>query len=110
MTTIAVTLLVSPKQMGNVDAAYYTTPANTTAKIGRAVFSNPTAGAVTVTVNIGSTSSASNQILNAVSIGPGETYVSSELAGFVLPASYSIRGLASAAAAIVIAISGVTIV
>ena len=110
MTTINVALLVSPIQMSATDTAYYTTPANTTAKIGRAVFSNPTGAAVTVTINIGGASSVTNQILNAVSIGPGETYVSPELAGFVLPASYAIRGLASAASSIVIGISGVTIV
>lgn len=110
MTTITVALLVPPIQMTGTDKAYYTVPANTTAKIGRAVFSNPSVSAVTVTINIGVTSSTADQILNTISIGAGETYVSPELAGFVLPASYCIRGLASTAGAIVIAVSGVTIV
>lgn len=111
MTTISQVLLVAPQQLSASDTVYYTAPALTTAKIGRAVFSNTTAGVVTITVNIATGAAApANQLIDARALAPGETYVSPELAGAVLPAGYSLRMLASAATSITVMVSGVTVV
>lgn len=111
MTTIVQVQLVAPTQLTNVDASYYTAPALTTAKVGRAVFSNTDTVAHTVTINVTSTtSSAANQVINARSLAPGESYVSPELAGVVLPPGYQIRGLADLAAKVTMVISGITVV
>lgn len=111
MATVTQILMVAPQQIANSDTAYYTAPVNTTAKIGRAVFCNTTSGAVTLTANIGSgAGSASNELINTRAIAPGETYVSPELAGAVLPAGYSLRFTASAATSITATVSGVEIV
>jgi hypothetical protein len=97
--------------MGSADAALYTVPALTSAKIGRAVFSNTDSAAHSITVNITTgASSTANQIINARSLAPGETYVSPELAGAVLPALSQLRGLASQANFIVVTISGLLVV
>lgn len=111
--TITAKQMVAPQQLTNADAAYYTAPANTTGVIKRATFTNTTAGAVTVTVNIvpsAGASSASNEIIAARSLAAGECYVAPELAGKTLPAGTMIRMLASAATSITAAIDGIEIV
>jgi hypothetical protein len=113
MATINQVLLVAATQLTASDAVYYTPPSVTSAKIGRAVFSNPDTAAHTITVNIVATSgsaSAANQIINARSLAPGETYVSPELAGAVLPPGSSLHALADTAAKVVLMVSGLTIV
>src|ERR1700682_3666440 len=50
IATVNQVQLVAPVQLAATDAAaVYTAPASTTAKIGRAVFTNTTAGGVTLT-------------------------------------------------------------
>jgi hypothetical protein len=111
VSTITQTLLVIPTPLTAADAAYYTCPLLTSAKIGRAVFVNTDTAAHTITINLNTgTSSASNQLISALSIAPGVSYVSQELAGLVIPAGYQLRGLASTAAMVVMTVSGVTIV
>jgi hypothetical protein len=110
MATVAQALLVPATQLTASDAAYYTTPALTTAKIGRAVFCNTDTSARTITMNIASgASTAANTVISARTLAPGETYVSPELAGAVLPAGFALRGLASAAALVTIAVSGIVV-
>ncbi len=109
MSTINQTLLVPPTAMTAADAMYYTVAANTTVKIGRAIFCNTDTTAHTVTININTgTSSAANEVMAAVAVAAGATYVSPELAGMVLPPTYQIRGLA--ATQITMTVSGITIV
>lgn len=111
MTTITQVQLVAPAELANADASVYTAPALTTAKIGRAVFCNTTAGPVTVTAGIttGGAIGAATTLISARTLAAGETYVSPELAGQVLPAGSAIRAYASAATSITFAASGLII-
>lgn len=110
MATINQVQLLAPIQLTGSDAALYTSPALTTAKVGRAVFCNTDTSPHTITINITSgASSAANEVISARSISPGETYVSPELAGAVIPPGQSIRGLCSTASMITVTISGITV-
>lgn len=110
MATVLQQLLVPPVQISNSDAAYYTTPSNTTARIGRAVLTNTSASGVAVTVNLSvSTSSAANELIHARVLAAGESYVSPELAGLVIPATYMLRAVAGTAAVITLEVSGITV-
>ena len=111
MTTITQVQLVAPAQLGNSDATVYTAPTSTTVKIGRAVFTNTTASATTITAGIttGGAISAGTTLISARTIAPGEAYVSPELAGAVLPAGSVIRAFAAAATAVTFTASGLTI-
>lgn len=110
MSTVLQALLVPPIQLTGSDAAYYTAPSNTTARIGRAVFTNTTSGGVTITVNLSTSSSAAaNELIHARVIAAGESYVSPELAGLVIPAGYSLRAIAGSATSITLEVSGITV-
>ena len=111
MTTITQALLVPPSQLGNADANIYASPTSTTTKLGRAVFTNTTASAVTITagVNAGGALGAAQTMISALTIAPGTSYVSPELAGAVLPAGYQLHAFASAAASITCTVSGLLI-
>ena len=110
MTTITQIQLVAPAQLGNADASLYNAPTSTTAKIGRVVFVNTTASAVTITAGI-STGGALGVLamISARTLAPGEAYVSPELAGAVLPAGSAIRAFASAAASVTFTASGLIV-
>lgn len=110
--TVRASRLVQGAQLTNVVATYYTAPTGTTAVIKRAVFSNTTASPQTITVNVvtsGGTASAANQIINARTIAPGETYVSPELAGMVISPAETVQAVSSAGAAITFMASGILI-
>lgn len=111
MTTITLVQLVPPGQLPAADAAIYTVPLLTAAKIGRAVFTNTTASAVTITAGIttGGNLTASTTLISAQTLSPGQAYVSPELAGAVLPAASELRAYASAASAVTFTMSGLTI-
>jgi hypothetical protein len=113
--TITAKQMVAPQQLTVADAAYYTTPANTTSVIKRATFTNTSAGAVTITANIvapAGTSSASNRVIDPqyTILSAGQTYVAPELAGKTLPAGSMLRMFAGTATAITVAVDGVEIV
>jgi hypothetical protein len=112
VTTVSQVQLVAPTQLGNTDVSVYTVAANTTVKIGRAVFTNTTASAVTITAGIttGGALAASTTLISARSLAPGEAYVSPELAGAVIPAGSQIHAFASAATSVTFTASGLTIV
>jgi hypothetical protein len=112
MTTVSQVQLVAPQQLANADAAVYTAPPNTTAKIGRAVFINTTGAATTITAGIttGGSNIASTTLISARPIAPGESYVSPELAGAVIPAGSALHAFAGAATAVTFMASGLTIV
>ncbi len=111
MTTITQLQLVAPVQLGNADASVYLAPTQTTAKVGRAVFTNTTASAVTITAGIttGGALTAATTVISARSVAAGESYVSPELSGAVIPAGSSLRALASIAASITLIVSGLLI-
>lgn len=105
-------LLIAPIQLTNIVANYLTVPSNTTYRIGRAVFVNPTGGALTITAYVVPAAGApgvANEVIAALNVPAGASYVSPELAGLVLPDGSSIQALASAAASIVLYASGVSI-
>lgn len=105
-------LLIAPIQLTGVVANYLATPANTTYRISRAVFANPTGGAITITVYVVPAAGApgvANEVIAAQNIPAGASYVAPELAGLVLPNGSSIQALASAGASIVFYASGVSI-
>lgn len=112
MSTVNQVQLVAAAQLGNSDVSVYQTPANTTAKIGRAVFCNTTVGAVTISAGIttGGAMGAGQTLISARSLAAGETYVAPELAGLVVPAGSQLHAFASAAASITFAASGLTII
>ena len=111
MTTITIVQLAAPAQLANADATVYSCPTLSTAKIGRAVFCNTTASAVTITAGIttGGALAAGTTLISARNIAPGESYVSPELAGAVLPAGSAIRAYCSAAASVTFTASGMLV-
>lgn len=112
MTTTTQSQLVAPQQLGNADATLYTAQANNTAKIGRAVFTNTTGAVVTITSGIttGGALTSATTLISARSLAPGESYVSPELAGAVIPAGSQLHAFASSAASVTFTASGLTIV
>ena len=112
MSTVTQVQLVAPQQLTASDASLYTAPAQTTAKIGRAVFANTTAGAVTITAGIttGGALTAATTLISALSLAAGQTYVSPELAGAALPAGSQLHAYASAGSSVTFTASGLTIV
>lgn len=111
MTTITQVQLVAPQQLGAADASVYIVPAQTTAKIGRAVFVNTTASAVTITAGIttGGALSASTTMISARTLAPGEAYVSPELAGATLPAASQLHAYSNTVSAVTFTASGLII-
>lgn len=111
MTTVTQVQLVAPAQLGNADASVYTVPTSSTVKIGRAVFCNTSASALTITAGItaGGALGASTTLISARTMAPGETYVSPELAGATLPAGSQIHAFASAATSVTFTASGLLI-
>ncbi len=111
MATVNQVQLVAPQQLTNADAGYYTAPTNTTAKIGRAEFCNTTGSAATITAGIttGGAIAAGTTLISARTVAPGETYVSPELAGMVIPAGSAIRAQSGTSSAITFTVSGITI-
>ena len=112
MTTITLTQLVAPAQLAGTDAAaVYTVPTQASVKIGRAVFTNTTGSAVTVTAGIttGGALAAGQTMISGMTLTAGQAYVSPELNGAVLPQGSALRSYASAAASVTFTMSGLTI-
>jgi hypothetical protein len=111
MTTYTIAQLAAPAQLGNADASVYTPPTQTSAKIGRAVFCNTTASAVTITAGIttGGALAAGTTMISARTLAPGETYSAPELAGAVIPIGSTLRAYASAATSVTFTASGLLI-
>ena len=107
MTTITQIQLVASTQLGSADATFYNAPTSTAAKIGRAVFTNTTASAVTITAGI-TTGGALGVLamISARTLAPGEAYVSPELAGSSIPPGSALRAFSSAAASVTFTASG----
>jgi len=109
MTTITPAQLVGPVQLGTADASLYSPLTPVAAQIGRAVFTNTSASATTITAGItsGGALGASTTMISARTIAPGETYVSPELAGAVLPSGSQLHANAGAAASVTFTVSGI---
>lgn len=111
MTTITPVQLVAPVSLGAADASLYSPATNTSAQIGRAVFTNTTSSAVTITAGItaGGALGAGTTMISARTLAPGEAYVSPELAGAVLPPGSQLHCFASVLASVTFTASGVVI-
>lgn len=112
MPTVSTIQLVAPVQLAGTDAAaVYTAPSLTTAQIIRAVFTNTTASAVTITsgISTGAALGAGTTLISARTVAPGESYVSPELAGAVIPAGSALRAFASSGSAITLSVAGLVI-
>lgn len=111
MTTITQIQIVPPAQLGSTDASVYSSPTNSSVKIGRAVFINTTSSAVPITAGIttGGALGASTTMISARILAPGEAYVSPELAGAVLPAGSQLHAYAGTASAVTFTASGILV-
>lgn len=104
--------IVAPTALPASLATVATVPAATTYRIGRAGFSNPTNAAVTVSVYAvpsGGTAGPTNQLVDTISVAANSTYVSPELAGFVMPPGTTLQAVASVATSLVMYASGTSI-
>lgn len=95
MTTTA-KRLVSGSQLTGSAATYYTAPALTRSVIKSAQLVNTTASAVAATVYLvpsGGSAGATNTLISARSIAPGETYNCPELINEVIEPAGTIQAL-----------------
>lgn len=111
MATVSVVLLVPPVQLATEGAPVYTGRTQTTAKIGRAVFTNTSGSAATITAGLttGGALGASTTIISAFSLTAGQAYVAGELAGLVIPSGSLLFAYAGTASAVTLVISGMII-
>ena len=112
--TIRALPLVRNIQLPNAVAAQYTAPANTVTIIKRAVFTNTSAGARTITAHVvpsGGSVANATMLINgqalAVPPGAGSSYVSPELAGVVLNAGDTLQCFADAATSVTLSVNGI---
>lgn len=101
--------LFNPLQAQNVETTQYTTPGGTRAIIDKFTGTNTTAAVASLTVKLipnGGAAGASNTIVSAKTLQPGETYTFPEIVGHVLNPGDFISTLAGTAAAITIRSSG----
>ena len=92
-----------------VSAPVYTVPSATIARVARAVFSNQTSSAVTYTVSITRAGQPALTFIKAKSIAAGANDTCPEMAALVLLGGDVLSAQASAAAAVNLVISGLTV-
>lgn len=108
MTVIA-RAIYETTQLGSAAASIYVAPANTRTLLDKMTITNPTAGALTFTVNLvpeGGTAGADNIVVSAQSVAAGATYLCPEIVGHVLNTGDFVSAFASAATSLVVRISG----
>lgn len=96
---------ITPTQLTNVTATYYTTPANTKAIIKKLTFTNSTATAQTVTVYLvpsGGAAGVTNILVDARVVGAKETYECFEAQGQTFQPAGTLQAKSDAGAAITI--------
>lgn len=112
--TVRAVPIVRNVQLPAAAGAQFTGPLNTTTIIKRAVFTNTSAGARTVTAHVvpsGSAVSNSTMLINgqalAIPPGAGSSYVSPELAGVVLNPGDTLQCFADAVTAVTLNVNGI---
>lgn len=103
--------LISPQQLTDATATYYTST-NVTTRIDKLSLTNTTAGAVTATIYLvpsAGTAGDSNTITWAKSIQAGETWNCPDAVGQILASGGTIQAKASANTSLTISAAGVTI-
>lgn len=109
--TVTVKNLIAPKQAENAQTTQYTA-VNCKTRIDKFTVTNTTAANATISVNLvpsAGSASASNLVVSARAVAPGETYTCPELVGQVLESGGFISTLAGTATALTIRASGVEI-
>lgn len=107
--TVTAKTLFEGLQAQNAETTQYTAPSGTRTIIDKFTGTNTTAAAATLTVKLvasGGGASASNTVVSAKTLQPGETYTFPEVVGHVLNPGDFISTLAGTAAAITIRSSG----
>ena len=102
--------LVQGVQLPSSVAAQYTCPANMSVIIRHAVFTNTTAGAITVTAYVvpsGGSVGDPTTVLDAFSIAGKTAYTSPELSGVVLATGDTLQCFASGATSVSLNVSGI---
>lgn len=112
--TIRAIAIARNLQLPNAAATQFAGPANTVTIIKRAVFTNTSAGARTVTAHVvpsGQALGNQTMLINGQSLaippGAGSSYVSPELAGVVLNAGDTLQCFADAAAGVTMSVNGI---
>ena len=103
--------IVEGQQLTASTATYYTAGTNRT-RIDKMTICNTTGTARTFDLHIvpsGGAASASNQVIDAKSVGAGETYLCPEVVGHWLEPGDTIQAVASAASALSIVASGIEV-
>lgn len=96
-------------QLTTSAATYYTVPANTITTISAFTLTNTTATARTATLYLvpsGGTAGATNCILSARTIAPGESYNVASAIGQTIPAGATIQALSDAGTGLTLVASG----
>ena len=107
--TVTAKTLVQGLQAALAEATQYTTPAGTRTIIDKFSGVNTTGAAASITIKLvasGGSPSASNTVVSAKTLQPGEAYTFPEVVGHVLNPGDFISTLASTASAISIRVSG----
>lgn len=106
--TVTVKALIPAKQAENAQTTQYTA-VNCTTIIDKMTATNTTASNVLLSVNLvtlAGSAADSNLVIDERAVGPGETYVCTEVAGQVLESGDFISTLAGTASALTIRASG----
>jgi hypothetical protein len=106
--SLALAALNPGATLGTTLAPIYTAPANTTAIVKQAVFTNTSGGAVTFTVSITPSGGTARVLISARSIAAGGTDLAPELINLVLATGGVINASASAGTSINVVMSGMT--
>jgi len=109
--TITIAQLIAPQHIAASATTYYTAT-RVKARIDEFTLTNTDTAAQTVTVYLiasGGSASASNTIISAKSIQPGECYIASEMVGKSMPSGSFIQALCSTASKVVIEASGIEV-
>lgn len=101
--TITPRVLYAGGQIGNVAAPLYVVPANTKAILNAATFTNTDTADRLLTVYIvrsGGAPTPANTLIDAMTLRPGQAYVSPELLGQTLASGDAVQAMADAASLI----------
>lgn len=115
MSTVLPIIGWGPVQLGVSASTLFTAPTGSSSAryvINRAVFTNVTATACTITVYVvrsGGAANAGTTVISAYNVQPGEAYVAPELASLVLSAGDTIQALAQTATTITTVGSGLSV-
>lgn len=109
--TVSIKQLIAPTQIAATATTYYTAT-RVTARVDTFTLTNTDTAAQTVTVYLiasGGSASATNTIISAKSIQPGECYVATEMIGKTVPSGSFIQALCSTASKVTIEASGIEV-